>query len=72
MSASSCPQELLDRGLRLLFGRIYDYLTKTNVQLGATYAVGEQSNAAYEAGYAGAAKYINASPEEIGNLCSLM
>ncbi|KAL7786221.1 pyridoxal phosphate-dependent transferase [Trichoderma ceciliae] len=44
---------------------IKDYLSSTNVQLGASYAVGQKSTAAYSAGYKAAAKYINASPDEI-------
>lgn len=46
--------------------RIKDYLLTTNVQLGATYATGTKSTAAYAAGYAAAAGYINAaSADEI-------
>ncbi|KAE8447498.1 hypothetical protein EG329_010628 [Mollisiaceae sp. DMI_Dod_QoI] len=41
------------------------YLSGTNVQLGASYAVGQKSTALYGQGYAAAAKYINASPENI-------
>ncbi|TKA64443.1 hypothetical protein B0A49_07689 [Cryomyces minteri] len=44
---------------------IRDYLSKSNVQLGASYQVGEQSSAAYRAGYAAAAKYVNAGTDEI-------
>ena len=51
----------------LTVDRICDYLLNTNVQLGASYAVGQQSNTKYKEGYAAAAKYINAAPEEIGN-----
>ncbi|RFU27344.1 hypothetical protein B7463_g9002, partial [Scytalidium lignicola] len=43
---------------------ISNYLSRTNVQLGATYDVGRKSSAAFKAGYDAAAKYINASPEE--------
>jgi selenocysteine lyase/cysteine desulfurase len=50
------------QGLR----RIQDYLLHTNVQLGATYAVGRHSTARYSEGYDAAAKYINASRQEIG------
>jgi hypothetical protein len=42
------------------------YLSKTNVQLGASYHTGTQSNTKYEDGYQAAAKYINASRDEIG------
>jgi hypothetical protein len=41
-------------------------LSNTNVQLGASYPVGQQSNMKYKEGYEAAAKYINALPEEIG------
>ncbi|RDW84415.1 PLP-dependent transferase-1 [Coleophoma cylindrospora] len=44
---------------------IQDYLSSTNVQLGASYAVGQRSTALYDAGYDAAADYINASPDEI-------
>lgn len=49
-----------------MFRRISTYLSKTNVQLGASYTVGQKSTSLYSAGYEAAAKYINASPEEIG------
>jgi selenocysteine lyase/cysteine desulfurase len=41
------------------------YLSGTNVQLGATYRVGQASNDKYAAGYAAAAKYVNADVSEI-------
>jgi cysteine desulfurase family protein (TIGR01976 family) len=44
---------------------IKDYLSSTNVQLGASYDVGQKSTSAYRAGYQAAAKYINADPDEI-------
>ncbi|KLU87363.1 cysteine desulfurase [Magnaporthiopsis poae ATCC 64411] len=44
---------------------IRDYLTNTNVQLGASYATGVKSTTKYSEGYEAAAKYINASTEEI-------
>ncbi|KAL3421219.1 aminotransferase class-v [Phlyctema vagabunda] len=44
---------------------IREYLSKTNVQLGATYAVGKKTTALYNAGYEAAAKYINAVPEQV-------
>lgn len=47
--------------------RIRDYLSQTNVQLGASYKVGQRSTALYGDGYQAGAKYINASPDEIGN-----
>ncbi|KAJ8607216.1 hypothetical protein MRB53_040476 [Persea americana] len=45
--------------------RIRDYLTTSNVQLGATYATGRLSSASYAKAYAAAASFINASPENI-------
>ncbi|CAG8953734.1 hypothetical protein HYFRA_00006623 [Hymenoscyphus fraxineus] len=47
---------------------ICGYLSKTNVQLGATYNISEKSTSLYSAGYEAAAKYINASPDNIGKL----
>ncbi|CZT45664.1 related to selenocysteine lyase [Rhynchosporium secalis] len=44
---------------------ICSYLSKTNVQLGASYAVGKKSTARYASGYDAAAKYINTSAENI-------
>lgn len=44
---------------------IRDYLINSNVQLGATYDVGKKATSRYEDGYQAAAKYINASREEI-------
>jgi hypothetical protein len=52
--------------LYLIKNSICDYLTKNNVQLGASYAIGQQSNTKYKEGYAAAAKYINSAPEEVG------
>lgn len=46
------------------------YLSKTNVQLGASYHTGTQSNTKYEEGYQAAAKYMNAGRDEIGNVAS--
>jgi hypothetical protein len=51
--------------------RISQYLSKTNVQLGASYHTGQISNTKYQEGYQAAAQYINASPDEIGNSFSL-
>ncbi|KAK1980033.1 aminotransferase class-V [Colletotrichum cereale] len=45
---------------------IRDYLSQTNVQLGASYKVGQQATAAYGEGYQAGAKYINSSPDEVG------
>lgn len=45
---------------------ITEYLSKTNVQLGASYRTGTQSSSKYEHGYQAAAKYINAGRDEIG------
>ncbi|KAF6814567.1 aminotransferase class-V [Colletotrichum sojae] len=44
---------------------IRDYLSQSNVQLGASYRVGQRSTALYNEGYEAGAKYINASPDEI-------
>ena len=46
--------------------RISDYLSHTNVQLGATYTVGRESTELYTEGYKVAAKYMNAEPDEVG------
>jgi selenocysteine lyase/cysteine desulfurase len=51
--------------------RITAYLSKTNVQLGASYHTGTQSNTKYEEGYQAAAKYINAGRDEIGITATL-
>lgn len=45
--------------------RISDYLTNTNVQLGATYPIGRASTTLYTKGCEAAASYINASPDEV-------
>ncbi|KZL68964.1 aminotransferase class-v [Colletotrichum incanum] len=44
---------------------VRDYLSQTNVQLGASYKVGQRATASYNEGYQAGAKYINASPDEI-------
>ncbi|XRM43965.1 hypothetical protein ABZX51_007118 [Aspergillus tubingensis] len=44
---------------------VTSYLSKTNVQLGATYNTSKASTAAYDHGYKAAAKFINAKPEEV-------
>ncbi|KAJ4375864.1 hypothetical protein N0V83_001142 [Neocucurbitaria cava] len=44
---------------------ITDYLSKTNVQLGASYHTGSVSNTKYEEGYQAAARYMNAGRDEI-------
>ncbi|EHA25555.1 hypothetical protein ASPNIDRAFT_42079 [Aspergillus niger ATCC 1015] len=44
---------------------VVSYLSKTNVQLGATYNTSKLSTAAYDHGYEAAANFINAKPEEI-------
>ncbi|KAL2007513.1 hypothetical protein VTN00DRAFT_8951 [Thermoascus crustaceus] len=44
---------------------LHAYLSRTNVQLGATYNVAKSCNAAYDEAYRAAAKFINASPDEI-------
>ncbi|WQF85042.1 Putative aminotransferase class V domain, pyridoxal phosphate-dependent transferase, major [Colletotrichum destructivum] len=44
---------------------IRDYLSQSNVQLGASYKVGQRATASYGEGYQAGAQYINASPDEI-------
>ena len=46
--------------------RITEYLSKNNVQLGASYHTGKISNTKYQEGYEAAGQYVNASPDEIG------
>ncbi|EAQ89310.1 hypothetical protein CHGG_05929 [Chaetomium globosum CBS 148.51] len=45
--------------------RIRDYLLNTNVQLGASYATSQVATKRYAEGYAAAAEFIGASPEEV-------
>lgn len=45
--------------------RITAYLTSTNVQLGASYPIGQASTKLVADGNAAVAKYINASPDEV-------
>ncbi|KAH8893741.1 cysteine desulfurase [Thozetella sp. PMI_491] len=45
--------------------RIHDYLLTTNVQLGASYRIGQRSTERYDEGQAAAAKYVNAAEDEI-------
>ncbi|KAJ4255978.1 hypothetical protein NW762_009052 [Fusarium torreyae] len=45
--------------------RIRDYLITSNVQLGASYQVGQQATARYSEGHQTGSRYINSSPEEI-------
>jgi len=51
--------------LQTVISSITDYLTKNNVQLGASYPVSQTSTSKFDAGYTAAAKYINASPKDI-------
>lgn len=53
---------------------ICNYLSKTNVQLTATYPVSQTSTQLYNAGYAAAAKFINASVDEVckSNIMSVL
>jgi len=46
--------------------RIRDYLITNNVQLGATYKISKTSTDKYYDGLRAAAKYVNASPDEVG------
>ena len=45
--------------------RVRDYLLTTNVQLGASYAISEESTARVDAAARGAAEYIGAQPGEV-------
>jgi selenocysteine lyase/cysteine desulfurase len=45
--------------------RISKYLSSTNVQLGASYSIGQASTKLFNDGVAAVARYINASPEEV-------
>ncbi|RWA03006.1 hypothetical protein EKO27_g12099, partial [Xylaria grammica] len=44
---------------------IRDYLSRTNVQLGASYKTGKLATERYEAGFAAAARYVNADKDDI-------
>ncbi|KAI0460098.1 aminotransferase class-V [Xylaria acuta] len=44
---------------------IRDYLSRTNVQLGASYKTGKLATERYDAGFAAGARYINAEASEI-------
>ncbi|OCL05449.1 PLP-dependent transferase [Glonium stellatum] len=44
---------------------ISKYLSHTNVQLGASYAIGQVSNSRYSEGCKAAARYMNADPDEV-------
>ncbi|EWC46256.1 hypothetical protein DRE_04427 [Drechslerella stenobrocha 248] len=46
-------------------GRITNYLLRTNVQLGASYATGIKSNELVAAGLIASAKFVNADPGEV-------
>ncbi|KAL1965222.1 hypothetical protein VTN77DRAFT_5976 [Rasamsonia byssochlamydoides] len=64
------PQIYLDNAggsqvLDTVIDSIRDYLSRTNVQLGATYMISKASAAAYDNAFKAAAKFINASPDEI-------
>jgi len=64
------PQVFFDNAggsqtLGTVINSISNYLSKTNVQMGGSYAVGMKSTVLYGAGYAAAAKYINASEKNI-------
>ncbi|WYZ42972.1 hypothetical protein EsH8_VI_000671 [Colletotrichum jinshuiense] len=51
--------------LETVIDTIRSYLSQTNVQLGASYEVGQRATLSYSKGYEAGAKYINASPDEI-------
>ena len=44
---------------------IKSYYVTSNVQLGATYAASKSATAEYESAYEVAARFINASPNEV-------
>ena len=62
---SAVRAEQFSRLIETVF-RIQKYLTETNVQLGASYGISKQSASLFGKGYEAAAKYINASIDEIG------
>ncbi|KAG9790369.1 PLP-dependent transferase, partial [Aureobasidium melanogenum] len=51
--------------LQSVITSISDYLSKNNVQLGASYPIAQKSTNKFNAGHAAGAKYINASQEEV-------
>lgn len=51
--------------LQSVITSISDYLSLTNVQLGASYPVSRVSTKKFDEGYIAGAKYINASPKEV-------
>ncbi|KAF2004158.1 PLP-dependent transferase [Amniculicola lignicola CBS 123094] len=51
--------------LQSVITSITDYFSNNNVQLGASYKIGQISNTKYNDGYKAAAQYINANPGEI-------
>ena len=64
------PQVFMDNAggsqvLASVIESISRYLTKSNVQLGASYRISRDSTTAYDDGIKAAAKYINAQPQEI-------
>lgn len=63
--STSCWCLRLNRKLKGYVCRITTYLTSTNVQLGASYPVGQASTKLVADGNAAVAKYINASPDEV-------
>ena len=59
------PHETLTQQYALTEDRITNYLSSTNVQLGATYSIGKASTKLFNDGVTAVARYINASPEEV-------
>lgn len=51
--------------LGTVINSVRDYLTNTNVQLGASYAVSRDATAAYTTAYEAGARFINANVDEI-------
>jgi hypothetical protein len=50
----------------LIFVRISSYLSNNNVQMGASYAIGQKSTNLFSEGCKAGARYINAQPDEVG------
>ncbi|OQO11750.1 hypothetical protein B0A48_03477 [Cryoendolithus antarcticus] len=51
--------------LKSVVDSVSNYLLSSNVQLGASYEIARQSTKLFDEGCAAAAKYVNASPEEV-------
>ena len=51
--------------LKPVIESITQYLSSTNVQLGASYPISQKSTSLFSAGHEAGAKYINATPDEV-------